>query len=126
MARKIETRKRALGGSEAMLDGAAVSLLVLGIVLAPTLAGMFFFLGGAFRLHGVIPASLILVMTLVAFYLFRGLADIIRVLKQSAGIPYSGRIAAGPQRSEFKCSDCSAVLRSGLKCDSCGAEIEYD
>ncbi len=119
MAKKIETRVRGSGGSEAMLDGAAINVLFLGLVLTVTLVALSQF-------GGWIPASIIFFMTVIAFYSFRALADIIRLLKETAGIPYSGTIASGPLRSEFKCSDCNAILRSGLKCDSCGAEIDYN
>ena len=103
----------------AMLDGAAVSIVFLGLSLA-AVSGLLFSYGGA------VAIGLILLNTAIAYYLFRALADIVRLLKKSAGIPFSGRIAAGPITSLYKCSDCNAILRSGLKCDSCGAEIEYD
>ena len=119
MAKKIETRIRSSGGSEAMLDGAAVNVACLGFCLTVVLCL-------AFQFGGLIPAGIVLMMTVIAYYAFRALSDIIRLLKHVAGMPYSGQIAAGPQMSEFKCSDCDAILRSGLKCDSCGAEIDYD
>ena len=119
MATKVEIRKQGSGGSEAMLDGAAITVVFLGLLLA-VVSGVLVPLGGAAAI------GLVLLITTIAYYLFRALADVIRLLKHSAGIPYSGRIAAGPLTSLYKCSDCNAILRSGLKCDSCGAEIEYD
>ena len=119
MATKIETRKRTSGGSEARLEGAAFNVAVLGFCLTLILCILFQF--GA-----LIPAGIVVMMSVIGYYLFKALADIIRLLKKIAGMPYSGDIASGPQVSVYKCSDCNAVLRSGLKCDSCGAAIDYD
>ena len=102
-----------------MLDSAAVSIVFLGLLLS-AVSGLLFPYGGA------VVIGLTLLNTAIAYYLFRALAEIIRLLKHSAGIPFSGRIAEGPITTMYKCSDYSAILRSGLKCDSCGAEIEYD
>ena len=118
MATKVEMRKQGSGGSEAMLDGAAITVVFLGLLLA-VVSGVLFPWGGA------VAIGLILLNTAIAYYLYRALADVIRLLKHSAGMPFSGRIAAGPTITMYKCSDCNAILRSGLKCDSCGAEIEY-
>ncbi len=118
MATKIEIRKQTSGGSETMLDGAAITIVFLGLVLA-AVSGLMFPFGGA------AAVGLILLNTAIAYYLFRALADVIRLLKKSNGMPYSGKVASGPVIPVFKCSDCNAILRSGLKCDSCGAEIEF-
>jgi len=119
MAKKIETRKRSSGGSEAMLESAAINVAALGFFLTGLLCA-------AFQFGGLIPAGIVLMMSVIAYYLFRALSDIVRLLKHSVGMPYSGQIAYGPETSVYKCGDCNAILRSGLKCDSCGAEIEYD
>ena len=101
-----------------MLEGAAAAVGLLGTLLTVILCAAFLF-------GGWIPAAIVFILTIIGYYLFKALADIIRLLKHSAGLPYSGQIASGPLVSVYKCSDCHAILRSGLKCDSCGAEIEY-
>ena len=97
MATKVEIRKQGSGGAEAMLDSAAVSIVFLGLLLS-AVSGLLFPYGGA------VVIGLTLLNTAIAYYLFRALAEIVRLLKHSAGIPFSGRIAAGPITTVYKLS----------------------
>ena len=84
MAKKIETRKSSSGGSEAMLDGAAINVALFGFCLTLVLCT-------AFKFGGLIPAGIVLMLSVIGYYLFRALSDIVRLLKHSAGMPYRSR-----------------------------------
>lgn len=119
MARKIETEQRSAGGLEASLDAASIFVFFIGFVSAIAFVGIF-------HLGGLVASIGILFISFVAYLLFRSLAEIIRLLKKSAGIPFSGKISQGTLYSVFSCSECNAILHSGLRCDSCGAKIDTD
>ena len=82
MAKKIETRKCGWGGSEAVLESAAYNVAILGLILTVVLCA-------GFQFGGLIAAGIVLMMGVIAYYLFRALSDIIRLLKLGAGLPYS-------------------------------------
>ena len=86
-------RRNRVGGLESRLAGLGQFFLVLGV--AGGLAG---FLGSGDaangRSAGWIAISIAApVQGLAAFYFFRGVAEMIRLLKKMAGLPYGGEIS---------------------------------
>lgn len=116
MARKIEAEQQVSGGLESTLDLAAVVMVGLGFLFA-----MAFIL--LLKFAGVVPAMGALIASFLVWLLLRSLAEIIRILKKSAGLPYGGRISAARQTRVFTCSECGAMLHSESRCDSCGEKI---
>ena len=124
MANQIKEKgsieRPASGGLEGLLDGFAWAVLTVGILAALiTLVGTQGY-GGAASLLAVFSAG-------VGWVVLRALAEIIRLQKHVAGLPYGGKISvpAEPKDSVFCwCSNCNAMLHSRLRCDACGESIE--
>jgi hypothetical protein len=119
MARKIETERRSAGGLEATLEAAAIFVFSIGCVSAITMVCIF-------QLGGLAASIGILFNSFIGYLLLRSIGEIIRLLKKSVDLPFSGQISQGKQYSVFSCSECNSILHSGLRCDSCGAEIDAD
>ncbi|QEG21491.1 hypothetical protein [Mariniblastus fucicola] len=119
MARKIESERRNAGGLEGLLDSAAIVLLAVGII--GTVASLVWL-----KLYGILPALSILINTILVWLLLRSIAEIIRLLKKQAGLPYAGDISYPDATVAYTCSECGAMLHSESRCDSCGANIETD
>jgi DNA-directed RNA polymerase subunit RPC12/RpoP len=58
--------------------------------------------------------------------LFRGGAEVIRLLKKSNGLKFSGEVSPPTISHGYRCSACGTWLAAGdlSKCNSCGAEFE--
>jgi len=113
-AKPIPKRRRINGtGLESILDFAAGLLLVLGVVGSI----------GLFVRTGIAAASLTILGTLLGWLLLRSLAEIVRLLKRIVGIDYAGRVSGSYFDTIASCSNCGAMLHSGVACDGCGARL---
>ena len=119
MAKRIERERRAAGGLEGTLDFAAIAILVIGIIGAVVTLVLL-------RFAGVLPAFGILINAALIWLLLRSVAEIIRLLKLQADLPFGGKISNADQTIVYTCSDCGALLHSETRCDYCGASIESD
>lgn len=109
-------RKRSLGvrGTlEYKLDVAAWVVLLLGLlsamlVLAETEGRALF-------------ASLWFVaIGILSWLLVRGIAEIIRLLKFQAGLPFDGAITGAGESVAWECSECGAPISDPHQCTRCG------
>lgn len=119
MAQRIETDRRSSGGLENLLDVAANFIFVIGVILAAAVLVWQ-------RLFGIVPAVVILINSAIGWLLLRSIAEIIRIQKKMARLPYTGMISGGDQIVVYKCSDCGAMLHSESWCDSCGTSIDAE
>lgn len=69
-----------------------------------------------------------LLQGIVAFYLFNGFAELLRILKRQNGIPYGGQILLPTPVYDMVCSECGSNAASSLNrgCPDCGAKFESD
>jgi hypothetical protein len=110
------------GGLEGFLDVVAWIILVAGVVLAIVPIFLLSF-------SGIVPSLSIVVAATLSWVLLRAAAEILRLLKHIAGLPYGGRISKpnGPENSVFlRCSNCNSLLHSKLSCDACGEKIQAE
>lgn len=117
------------GGLEATVSGLGTILLLLSIVgsltvlLASTNAFFDDSANNGFPAVWVIVAMAALFQGIVAFVILRALAEVVRLLKKVAGVPYGGRIST--PRSEIVCSDCHTPVEAWRsKCRNCMADFE--
>ncbi|MCO6046460.1 hypothetical protein NG895_21385 [Aeoliella sp. ICT_H6.2] len=103
------------GGLEGKLDIAAWGLLVLG-----SAAG---FVVLQDRERGFVNTVSIVIEAIIAWLLFRSLAEIIRLLKHQARLPYGGKVSGVTETVAWECSACGATLYDPGICDRCGCEI---
>ena len=105
------------GGLEGKLDIAAWGLLVLG-----SAAG---FVVLQDRERGFVNTVSIVIEAIIAWLLFRSLAEIIRLLKHQARLPYGGRVSKATEHVEevWECTACGAPLYDPGICDRCGRQI---
>ena len=103
------------GGLESKLDAAAWIQLVLGLLFA---IGLLVFTGG----KGIVAVMLVALNSWLAWLVLRAVAEIIRLQKKAAGIPYGGRISEATAVVIEKCSACGAVLYNEERCERCGKQ----
>ncbi len=117
----VRTRQPVGQGLEKAIDVVAWTLLVVGglalLVLGFVASGD---AGPAGFLVVLNPA----VVVVVVFLVLRALAEILRLLKSAAGLPYSGTISGSRTVPELRCGRCRNVLHDADRCDACGASIE--
>ena len=105
-------------GREAGLGVASRFYMVMGFVcsVASVLAALF--TGNLWWLAGI-PICLFTGTTL--FIHFGALAEITRIMKKAAGLPYTGTIAGtGDGAMLYVCSECGALVwKDSVKCEKC-------
>ena len=132
MAQRIRTQTGLQGGVEGGLSGLGNILFGLGIVggIASFIFSGFATINNAYDSwgeNGLSPAWIAVALTSVvhgiaAFYLFGGFAEVIRLLKKMAGLPFGGQISEPEPLIKLLCSECKAVAESyDEKCTKCGA-----
>lgn len=106
-----------LGGLEGKLDGVAWTLLWLGLLLA--LVVLFI------NPIGFVASVGIVINAILIWVVLRALAEIIRLLKHQAGLPYGGRVTSPNERVDgnWECTACGGKLYDPSICDHCGREI---
>lgn len=110
----------ASGGLEGLLDGFAWAVLILGCIGA--LFALFVTRG-----YGWVGSLLAIFSAGIGWVVLRALAEIIRLQKHAAGLPYGGNISTPAERNDSMfcwCSNCNAMLHNRLRCDACGEAIE--
>jgi DNA-directed RNA polymerase subunit RPC12/RpoP len=105
-------------GREAGLGVASRFYMVLGFVCAVA-SVLVALLTGDLRWLAGIPISLFTGTTL--FVHFGAQAEIIRLLKKTAGMPYTGTITGtGEGSTLYICSECGALAwKDSVKCEKC-------
>ena len=62
---------------------------------------------------------------IIFWILFKGAAEVIRLLKKLNGISYEGHISGNNQQREFTCTECGAATTEKAKyCSHCGVSFE--
>ena len=82
------------GGLEGTLDGAALAFFVLGCLAAIAAAPTFKF-AGLFVAVGIFACSE------QVWLLLRALAELIRIQKKTAGLPYGGKISEAQEQVAY-------------------------
>lgn len=115
----IKKKSTFSGGLEGTLDVVAKVVLVVAVVNA--VAALAVTQGKAWP--GV---PNILITGTVSWVSLRALAEIIRLLKKSAGLSYGGQISEAEEHVEKTafCAECGALLHSDTRCESCGRTID--
>lgn len=132
MAQRIRTQTGLQGGVEGGLSGLGKFLLALGIAgcIASFIVSGFATKTGTYDNWGenglspawIAIALISLIQGIAAFYLFGGFAEVIRILKKTAGLPFGGHISKPEPLFELLCSECKSVAESyDEKCTKCGA-----
>ena len=111
------------GGTEGKLQGVGTYFLVMGIIggvacfiCATQVTSVFIGLCIGFGIGAFIQGF-------ISYYLFRGGADIIRLLKKLNGLPYGGDIAGIRSLStRYECAECGYILPDSEAkfCEQCG------
>ena len=125
-----QSKQPRTGGVESKLEGVATLYLVLSII--GLLASIFISQGDAVKNGGFSSSFWIglgvaaLLQGIVFWILFEAGAEVIRLLKKIAGLPYAGRISQTDGDSEsFSCSDCGAPVSVIDKfCTQCGSKLD--
>lgn len=118
MAKKEYFAQRISGGVENKLSGWGVFFMVVGV---------FGLLIGIFMLLSEQPMGLIIgfglfLQGMLIKALFDGGAEVIKLLKSSNGLPYTGNISG--VKYVYKCSACKAEVKANDKtCLKCGEEL---
>lgn len=116
-AKRIRGESIFRGGLEGLLDGAAWTLLSLGVLAAIVVVPLF-------RLWGLLAALGILANAFLLWLFLRALAELIRIQKKAAGLSYGGKITEAKESFTHLCSECGALLYLEDRCDSCHREID--
>ena len=121
----VRVRKKSgatLGGLEQLLDTLANALFIVGLLIA----------GGQLLLLAIRPIMLLAALSsaltalsaLISWAVFRFMAEVIRLLKKIAGLPYSGELTGGTYQDTYDaCSLCGSRLYSQTRCDHCDARV---
>jgi hypothetical protein len=115
---KIHQKSTFSGGLEGTLD--VVAKVVLGATMVHAVAALAVTQGKAWpSLPGV------LITGIVSWVTLRALAEIVRLLKKSAGLSYGGKISEATEQVEKTafCAECGALLHSETRCETCGRTI---
>ncbi len=121
---KISARS---GGIESKLDGFAIAVLVSSILLSLLCLIIAFVLKGSLVLL-IIVSVLILGQGIYWWVIYKAGAEVIRLLKKIAGLPYAGKILETVgEGQEFVCTDCEAPVSVLDKyCTQCGSSLEEE
>ena len=103
-------------GFETTLDIAG-NLLLAGCLLFVVIS---FF---AFGLFGIVPAAAFAFSGAIFWLICRAMAELLRIQKTIAGIPYSGKIVGTEMTACDTCSECGAILHAQHYCDGCGLTV---
>jgi hypothetical protein len=124
-ARKIRKRGETTGlPLESIADFIAICCIAIaGLVgFAMTLAGL--------QARNLLPVSGALLVTLLAgflhWFIFRVIAEVIRLLKKIAGLQHSGHVSGHRELYFLACSNCGMPVNTPTRCDGCGAQFEDD
>lgn len=114
-AQSIPQPQRISGtGLESVLDFMSRLVLILGVL--GSIGYMIFVDAG-------LMACLLAVAAVLNWLWLRALAELIRLLKRSAGLDYAGRISGSYIDTVPTCSNCGSALRSDVCCNGCGARL---
>ena len=124
-----QSKQPRTGGVESKLEGVATLYLVLSII--GLLACVVISQGDAVKSGGLSSFWIglgvaALLQGIVFWILFEAGAEVIRLLKKIAGLPYAGRISETDGGGEsFSCSDCGAPVSVIDKfCTQCGSKLD--
>jgi len=126
---KIVEHTSNTGGVEGQLEQVGSFLLALGAAVAFVALLVALFLlnqeGGA-TLTWFIIAAVAVVQGVVLYVLFKAGAEIIRLLKKSVGLKFSGQISQPtPSVATYTCSACGQPVDPNSKrCLGCGAQFD--
>lgn len=109
------------GGLESYFDAAAILALCFGGI---------HFLVSLLSLHwiGFVTSIYIAFGTFLGWLLLRGIAELIRLQKKIAGVPFSGAITLGTEHIHYCCSACGKPFYGNVevRCEHCGADLQDD
>ncbi|WP_413432743.1 hypothetical protein [Crateriforma spongiae] len=111
-----ERRRVTSTAIESLLDLAAIVILCLGVAASITVLAWV-------GIVGLGMACWLILGSFLNWLVFRALAEVIRLLKRSVDLDYAGRISGSYVDTVMTCSNCGAILRSDVCCDSCGARL---
>ena len=124
-----QPKRTRTGGIESKLEGVATLYLVLSIFVL--IGCIFISQGDPAKSLGISSLWIglgvgALLQGIVFWILFEAGAEVIRLLKKIAGLPYAGRISQTDGDSEsFSCSDCGAPVSVIDKfCTQCGSKLD--
>lgn len=122
MARIITETFTDRQGREVGLSVAARIFLVIGIAAVPVCAVLAI---TSTWIAWIVLGVVCMVVGVTLYLNFVALAEIIRLLKKLAGLPYGGVISGSSTGDIFLCSECgSLVWADSTTCTKCGAEFE--
>lgn len=115
------------GGLESWLDALAW-LLAAGVLLLAVVLALVQLVSGLMpgRPWGVLILFAGVLNALSAWGLFRGLAEIIRLLKVHNGLRYGGQLSRCDDtgRVLYRCSACGQLAHATMYCEHCQARFE--
>jgi hypothetical protein len=121
MAQAMKKESALVGGLEGTLTSLGVVLLVIGTVGALAAGSIAF--DPYYKEHDplwlkmwIAIAVASLVQGVIAFAFFRGMAEVIRLLKKANGLEYGGKVSVPTVEYQTVCSACGVSL----------TETEYD
>ncbi len=124
-----QPKRTRTGGIESKLEGVATLYLVLSIFVL--IGCIFISQGDPAKSLGISSLWIglgvgALLQGIVFWILFEAGAEVIRLLKKIAGLPYAGRISETDGDAEaFSCSDCGApVSVIDNYCTQCGVKLD--
>lgn len=125
--RVLDTKRTTSGGLESIVDFWANLLLLLGIISSFFIVLVGMILRAQPFLFVLFLATCVALNGAVVWVVLRSLAEILRLLKNIAGLSYSGDISGTESSRQFYvCSNCGQMLHSETTCDSCGAKLVLD
>ena len=118
------TRRIQRTGLESLLDFSAFTILAIGIPVSCLLGWAT--VVSEFSAGGIVSCCAVGLGSWFLWLILRWMAEVIRLQKQKADLPYDGHITGPYDEVVASCSNCGAVLLSKDRCDCCGARLVAD
>ena len=118
-ASRVQVGQQYFGGLEGWLD-------VIGglfFLLAALLAGL---IAVATNFEWWWVGLILLFEALVAWTFTRVMAEIVRLQKKIAGLPYGGQISQNTSDAAYGCGECGAPIYHPYRCHKCGCQLVSD